>query len=766
MKTKLLAVLFILSGFLLKAQTANDFVVSGYVYDFNDTSGIADYRVMLFEADTTGGGNDLMVEMITDANGYYSYIIPNGSVNGTNRNYKIVLVGCSAYEDEVEAMNMNGSADSYSHDFYICFYESCHSSYVYLTTENNNGTYDLYIYSSNAVADDANYNYVITGVGSQNGNEPAVFTNVPEGVYVININMSGSDCGFSNAQGWIRIPKYDLQDCDATFTYSLDPANNTITCIANATDTLLSDWWDIADLTLVGYSGLGSYVGGDTFTFSGIPYGSYNFIIWHTVGGGDTGCWETVTDTVEFDNTDGTICDPAFFIQPTVGLPWTTMVGINQPGINHLWIYGTDTVSTNNTCTIEYIPTFVITHVVYNNNGCNAYLTDTIGYYGMPDCNSEFYITPANVSNPNEYHIASTTSNLLTNTWVLDGDTIGHNYIFNIVLTGPQTHNLCLTVSGDSCSETTCQQITPDDNTLSGTVLYQDNLSCTSCINDATAYLYRLENTDTSTIGIYVAAADIVNNNYQFTSLPNGRYIIRGALNATNSEFDNYLPTYSHSQEYWEDALVNNLYGFNNQVGDILMLSVAQNPGSGLIGGGVVIEDTLRDMAGENITVFIKNTSGVITKYNLTNSNGNFQLTNLAFGTYTLYADLPGYTCVPQTITISASDPSVSDVEIHLFPSIILGVPNQPEVVAEIGTPYPNPTEGNISIPVNAIKTSQLAIAVYNLLGQPVLNQNNMVSAGNQTILLPTEGLAQGIYILQIADKKTGAVVTKKIVKD
>jgi hypothetical protein len=32
--------------------------------------------------------------------------------------------------------------------------------------------------------------------------------------------------------------------------------------------------------------------------------------------------------------------------------------------------------------------------------------------------------------------------------------------------------------------------------------------------------------------------------------------------------------------------------------------------------------------------------------------------------------------------------------------------------------------------------------------------------------VLPTESLAQGIYILQIADKKTGAVVTKKIVKD
>jgi hypothetical protein len=767
MKIRLLAfVSFFLAFYSTKAQTANDFVVSGYVYDFNDTTGIADYRVMLFEADTTGGGNDLMVEMITDANGYYSYVIPNGSVSGTNRNYKILLVGCSGYEDEVEAMNTNGSTDSYNHDFYICFYESCQSPYVYLTTDNGNGTHNVYVYSSNDIIDNANYSYTIQGYGSQIGSEPAIFFNIPEGVYTFTISMSGLDCGFTSAVGSIKIPKYNLQDCDATFTYNLNPANNSITCTANNTEPLLSDWWNIYDPVTGGGGGsVGNGNQGDVFTLSDIPYGTYNFIIGHTVGGGDTGCWESTSDTVLFDNTDGSICDPNFFnvIDPII--PFNQLIGVNQPGINHIWIYGTDTISTDYSCTIYYIQTFEITHIVYDNNGCSVSLTDTIGYYGSVYCTSDFYILPANTNNPNEYNISSGATNLLNHTWILDGDTIGHNYNFNIELTGPQSHTICLIVSGDSCSDTSCQQINPDNNTLLGTVYYED-LMCGNCINDATAYLYKIQNTDTSTIGILMGTTDVVNNHFEFTNMENGNYIVRAALDSTNSEFDNYLPTYNETEEFWQSCYLIGMYGLYDQQTQIRLLSVVLNPGSGLIGGGVVIEDTLRDMAGENVTVFIKNTSGVITKYDLTNSNGNFQLTNLAFGTYTLYADLPGYTCVPQTITIGASNPSVSDVELHLYPSIILGVPNQPEVVAEIGSPYPNPTQGNITIPVTAKKTSQLAITIYNLLGQSVLNQNNTVGAGNQTIQLPTESLAKGIYILQIADRKTGATVTKKIVKD
>jgi hypothetical protein len=268
-----------------------------------------------------------------------------------------------------------------------------------------------------------------------------------------------SVAGFANAQ------------CDASFSWSFNSATDTLSLTANADNFGFIDKWFVNDT--ITNAGAESYYNLNTFKVA-IPYGIYNFYVTHLIANGN-GYICSLIDTIDIDNTNGSICDPRFLVKVDYVVPYTILYGVNHPDLSHIWILGGDTISTSYNCPIDQQVNFSIQHIVYNNSGCYEEITDTVG--------------------------------------------------------------------------------------------------------------------DVTTV---------------FETVP----------------------------------------------------------------------------------------------------------------------------------------------------------------VAEIGTPYPNPTEGNISIPVNAIKTSQLAIAVYNLLGQPVLNQNNMVSAGNQTILLPTEGLAQGIYILQIADKKTGAVVTKKIVKD
>ncbi|UPT68954.1 MAG: T9SS type A sorting domain-containing protein [Sphingobacteriales bacterium JAD_PAG50586_3] len=266
-----------------------------------------------------------------------------------------------------------------------------------------------------------------------------------------------------------------------------------------------------------------------------------------------------------------------------------------------------------------------------------------------------------------------------------------------------------------------------------------------------------------------VGSTQLANNLFTFTGLANGEYIIRAALNPTNPDFENYLPTYNYSEEDWDAAYAINLYGmvWSQDPLNMVLLSVNLNPGSGLIGGGIVIEDTVRSIALENVMVYVKNQQGVITKYDMTDANGVFQLTNLAFGTYTISADIPGYICPSQTITLNAQNPAFSEVELHLFPvTEFLTSINQTENNFSVGTPYPNPTEGAIAVNIITNKSQSLTFTVYNMLSQPVLSQSNAVGIGNQTIQLQTESLAQGIYILQIADKKTGAVVTKKIVKD
>jgi hypothetical protein len=565
-----------------------------------------------------------------------------------------------------------------------------------------------------------------------------------------------------NGNGTINVPKMDCNSIAIpTFTSSFDAGTNTLTCIALATDTLLSDWWVAYDL-ISGAGGDGDEDFNDTFVVQNIPYGVYDFYIGHTVGG--AGCWLGVADTIHIDNTDGSPCDAHFLQTFEPVTPYTMLTGISTPGLNHIWIYGTDTISNTNSCIILYVGTFSIQHIVYDNNGCNSSFTDTLGYPQYLDCYNDFYMPYANTSNPNEYTLYSWCSNLLEHTWTVNGDTISHGCIFNYAFTGPGTYDVCLTVTGDNCTETLCQTISPNNNTINGEVYYEDN-NCDNCINNATAYLYKIEYTDTTTIGVYVTSAPVVNNNYSFNSLENGNYIVRAALDTIHPQFDNYLPTYSFDNEYWQDAYRYTLLGINNMSSGINLLSVALNPGSGLIGGGVVIEDTLRSSVQEGITVFVKNTSsGNITRYCLTKDDGTFKLTNLAFGTYILYADLPGYTCVPQTFVLTAANPAVSDVELHLYLSIPLGI-TQTEAITTIGNPYPNPAGNKISVSVNTLKKTDLLFTLYNIVGQQMCTKTITSGPGEQIVDIDIESLPQGIYILVATDKKHNTSYTKKIIK-
>lgn len=347
-------------------------------------------------------------------------------------------------------------------------------------------------------------------------------------------------CGFANAQ------------CDAGFTWIHNSANSSITCTANADNPGYFDRWILTDtLTLAGLD-INPVSNFNNCTFN-IPYGQYYFYITHIISNsGSAICYDT--DTIYIDNTQGSICNANYLKRVDFMVPYTRLVGSNAPGLNHLWIYGNDTISTTNICTLNRLVHFSITHVISDNGSCQQAETDTIiaSYYNEQECGAWFIYNLTN--NPNEFELYSVTGNLYNHIWVIDGDTVGDgDFIFNHLFEWGGPHTVCLTVYNDYCSNTWCDQI--------------------------------------------IAAG---------------------------------------------------------------------------------IED----------------------------------------------------------------------------------------MVSTVSSIYPNPTSGSIFISLLAKQNTDLQLTVYNLLGQPMLNQNSTIDFGNHTIQLQTENLAQGVYILQIANKKTGAVVTKKIVKD
>lgn len=76
---------------------------------------------------------------------------------------------------------------------------------------------------------------------------------------------------------------------------------------------------------------------------------------------------------------------------------------------------------------------------------------------------------------------------------------------------------------------------------------------------------------------------------------------------------------------------------------------------------------------------------------------------------------------------------------------------------------YPNPTIDNAVVKFNLIESDNVGVILVNSLGQTVINQNlGNMSAGEQSYLLNTESLSDGLYFLNLTVGEN--IITKKVV--
>jgi hypothetical protein len=201
----------------------------------------------------------------------------------------------------------------------------------------------------------------------------------------------------------------------------------------------------------------------------------------------------------------------------------------------------------------------------------------------------------------------------------------------------------------------------------------------------------------------------------------------------------------------------------DNHTADIYMIAATNPGGPGFIGGSVDWADTLRasfDFSGA--TVILRDLNGNNIAYAIADADGSYSFSNIAYGTYHLYADFPGYTGDPTTVTISANTPSVSDAPVLLGPANLTSV-EETSVIDGI-TVFPNPTANDATLVVETSKTAQITMTIVNMMGQVVGSQTINTYAGKNMVQVNTNGLAQGVYTLVLRDSK-GVAKVERLVK-
>jgi hypothetical protein len=246
---------------------------------------------------------------------------------------------------------------------------------------------------------------------------------------------------------------------------------------------------------------------------------------------------------------------------------------------------------------------------------------------------------------------------------------------------------------------------------------------------------------------------------YEFSGLAAAQYIVKAEPSPNSIYYGSFLPTYYGDVLHWEDATVINLT--QNMDGAIIHLLAVSNaqPGPGSIGGH--IESGGNRVLEADVPVILKSESTGYLNMILSDAEGHFEFGNLEYGTYKLFAEIPGKTIVPMSITLDETNPNINDIVMVIMQSeiVFMGIEDSP-VFESVSEPYPNPSEDIVSVLVNVKKAVNINVTVTDRLGQTISKSIEAINVSGR-IELDVRNLPAGVYFLTLTDGEHQGVVKR-----
>ncbi len=286
------------------------------------------------------------------------------------------------------------------------------------------------------------------------------------------------------------------------------------------------------------------------------------------------------------------------------------------------------------------------------------------------------------------------------------------------------------------------------DNSLSGRVTTNEGESV-----EAYIVAYQIGSTAQS----YVSAT-VSNENgfYSLSSLVPGNYVLYVAPNSGNLS-PGYYNENGAAVHSWDEATLIAI-GETTEAVDVNIVinnvDTSAFGGGGLSGnvrgsGGTIGKGDGEVLSGTAINgalVTLIDNKGTVTRYNFSTSGGDFSLSSLPAGTYTLVIDKIGFAPYKGTVTID-EDNSVK-MDVTLEPEVTTGV-GETASNAVLARVYPNPAVNNTLLSFRAAQGTA-RISVVSAAGTEMLSLQAQTTDGDNALLLDTRGLASGAYFVRI----------------
>jgi len=246
---------------------------------------------------------------------------------------------------------------------------------------------------------------------------------------------------------------------------------------------------------------------------------------------------------------------------------------------------------------------------------------------------------------------------------------------------------------------------------------------------------------------------------YSFPHVLPGTYLVKAYIINGPSSGSGYIPTYHDSATSWSYAVPVTHGSSNTANVNIWMQLGTVISGPGFIAGNVLYGAGKTTGGGPvgapvpGLLIMLRDVSNKVIASTYTDASGNYKISNIPYGTYSIYPEDMGYrTTAWGSINITSANPHVNGINFtQNSTSIKPGTTAVANVAAssQSVTVYPNPTTGKLTIQWDAAASKTANVNVTNIAGQTVYStQLNIDGVERSEVNLTS--LNAGLYFMNI----------------
>jgi len=147
--------------------------------------------------------------------------------------------------------------------------------------------------------------------------------------------------------------------------------------------------------------------------------------------------------------------------------------------------------------------------------------------------------------------------------------------------------------------------------------------------------------------------------------------------------------------------------------------------------------------------------------FTLSDADGNYSFEKLAYGTYTVYPEKPGFTTHTYQVSISSENPEAGSVNFTIIPGIITGIDeNNPNAFQGISI-YPNPCKTILFAKLYLKEKEEVKFTIINLTGEIVSIKSLSMYPGTNVIPFDLSLIDPGLYMLSVQPEKSEKINIK-----